>query len=242
MTVTETTPAPPGDNGSPGAARPGPRHRGRWLLLGLSALLTAAAVILAVLAGTYQPVQFGNEYGGAYPGLPAGNLQSVNHFGLDTGQVYAPPQAGVFTLVESLANYGAEPVRIEAVSILSPQQQANAADGTPAFPVTPAGAVRWRLEDSGFGQTGPVSGNSVAGHSLTPGQPIVVAIPLRQSGRCYDPDGWEQVNAFYVEERFGPFTQWVAIPLTAPLLLHTPSDPGNPEPARDLVCPGGAAK
>jgi hypothetical protein len=30
--------------------------------------------------------------------------------------------------------------------------------------------------------------------------------------------------------------------LTAPLLLHTPSDPGNPEPARDLVCPGGTAK
>jgi hypothetical protein len=27
MTVTETTPAPPGDNGSPGAGPPGPRHR-----------------------------------------------------------------------------------------------------------------------------------------------------------------------------------------------------------------------
>ena len=39
----------------------------------------------------------------------------------------------------------------------------------------------------------------MAGHSLAPGQPIVAAIPLRQSGRCYDPDGWEQVNAFYVE-------------------------------------------
>jgi hypothetical protein len=32
----------------------------------------------------------------------------------------------------------------------------------------------------------------------------------------------------------------MAIPLTAPLVLHAPSDPGNPEPARDLVCPGGA--
>jgi hypothetical protein len=242
MAVTETTPAPPGDNGSPGAVPPGPRHRRRWPLLGFGALLTAAAVILAVLAGTYQPVQFGNEYGGAYPGLPAGTLQFVNHFGLDTGQVYAPPQAGVFTLVESLANDGPEPVRIEAVSILSPQQQANAADGTAAFPVTPAGAVRWRLEVSGFGQRGPGSGNFVAGHSLAPGQPIVVAIPLRQSGRCYDPAGWEQINAFYVEERFGPFTQWAAILLTAPLLLHTPSDPGNPEPARDLVCPGATAK
>jgi hypothetical protein len=194
-------------------------------------------VILAMLAGTYQPVQFGNEYGGVYPGLPAGHLQFVNHFGLDTGQAYAPPQAGVFTLVESLANDGPQPVRIEAVSILSPQQQANAADGTPAFPVTPAGAVRWRLEDSGFGQTDPVSGNSVVGHSLAPGQPIVVAIPLRQSGRCYDPNGWQQIDAFYVKERFGPFTHWVAVPLTAPLLLHTPSDPGNPEPARDLFCP-----
>jgi hypothetical protein len=34
----------------------------------------------------------------------------------------------------------------------------------------------------------------------------------------------------------------VAIPLTTPLLLHTPSDPGNPEPARDLTCPGATAK
>jgi hypothetical protein len=240
MTVTETTPAPPGDSSSPGAVPPGPRHRGRWLLFGFCVLLTAAAVILAVLAGTYQPVQFGNQYGGAYPGLPAGNLQYVNRFGLDTGQVYAPPQAGVFTLVESLANDGPEPVRIEAVSILSPQQQANAADGTPAYPVTPAGAVRWRLQDSSFGLTGPFSGNSVAGRSLVPGQPIVVAIPLRQSGHCYDPNGWMQINAFYVEERFGPFTHWVAVPLMLPLLLHNPSDPGNPEPARDLVCPGGA--
>jgi len=66
--------------------------------------------------------------------------------------------------------------------------------------------------------------------------------PGPRRGRCYDPNGWEQIDAFYVEEQFGPFTQWVAVPLTAPLLLHTPSDPGSPEPARDLVCPGGAAK
>ena len=237
MAVTETTPAPPGSNGSPVAARPGPRHRGRWLLFGFCALLTTAAVILAVLAGTYQPVQFGNESGGAYPGMPAGHLQFVNQFGMDTGQVYAPPQAGVFTLVESLANDGPEPVTIEAVTILSPQQQADAADGSPAFPVIPAGAVRWRLADSGFGQTGPVSGNSVAGYRLAPGQPIVVAIPVRQSGRCYDPNGWEQIDAFYVKERFGPFTQWVAVPMALPLLLHNSSDPGNPEPASDLVCP-----
>jgi hypothetical protein len=240
MAVTETTPGPPWDNASPVAVRPGPRHRGRWLLFGTCILLTAAAVILTVLAGTYQPVQFGNEYGGDYPGLPAGHLQVVNNFGEDAGQVYALPQAGVFTLVESLANDGPEPVTIVAVSILSPQQQAFAAAGTPAFPVTPAGAVRWRLQDSTFGLAGPFSGNSVAGRSLVPGQPIVVAIPLRQSGRCYDPSGWMQIDAFYVEERFGPFTHWVAVPLMLPLLLHTPSDPGNPEPARDLVCPARA--
>jgi len=237
MAVTETTPAPPGDNGSPVAARPGPRHRGRWLLFGFCALITVAAVVLAVLAGTYQPVQFGNEYGGDYPGLPGGHLQVVNHFGEDAGQVYALPQLGVFTLVESLANDGPEPVTIEAVSILSPQQQADAAAGSPAFPVTPAGAVRWRLQDSTFGLIGPFSGNSVVGRSLAPGQPIVVAIPVRQSGRCYDPGGWMQISNFYVQERFGPFVQWVAVPLALPLLMHTPSDPGNPEPASDLVCP-----
>jgi hypothetical protein len=237
MAVTETTPAPPGDNGSPVAARPGPRHRGRWLLFGFCALITVAAVVLAVLAVTYQPVQFGNEYGGDYPGLPGGHLQVVNHFGEDAGQVYALPQLGVFTLVESLANEGPEPVTIEAVSILSPQQQADAAAGSPAFPVTPAGAVRWRLQDSTFGLIGPFSGNSVVGRSLAPGQPIVVAIPVRQSGRCYDPGGWMQISNFYVQERFGPFVQWVAVPLALPLLMHTPSDPGNPEPASDLVCP-----
>jgi hypothetical protein len=205
--------------------------------LRLLRLITVAAVVLAVLAGTYQPVQFGNEYGGDYPGLPGGHLQVVNHFGEDAGQVYALPQLGVFTLVESLANDGPEPVTIEAVSILSPQQQADAAAGSPAFPVTPAGAVRWRLQDSTFGLIGPFSGNSVVSRSLAPGQPIVVAIPVRQSGRCYDPGGWMQISNFYVQERFGPFVQWVAVPLALPLLMHTPSDPGNPEPASDLVCP-----
>jgi hypothetical protein len=42
--------------------------------------------------------------------------------GRDDRDTVAPPQAGVFTLVESLADYGPEPVRIEALSILSPQQ------------------------------------------------------------------------------------------------------------------------
>ena len=63
--------------------------RRRRILLALVALVATAVVVLAVLAGTYQPVQFGEAYGGAFPGLPAGTaFRTVNNFGGATGQTY----------------------------------------------------------------------------------------------------------------------------------------------------------
>ena len=71
----------------------------------------AALVVLVVLAGAYQPIQFGGASGVSFPGLPtAAGLRSVNTFGLQWGQFYVPPQLGAFTVVESVENTGPETV------------------------------------------------------------------------------------------------------------------------------------
>jgi hypothetical protein len=207
----------------------------------------AAVVALAVLAGTYQPVQFGDEYGGAFPGLPAGTgIRSVNTFAGATGETYVPPQRGVFTLTESIQNTGPQTVTILAVSILSPQEQVS---GIAPWPLTPAGAVRWMTPayESPHQHTPSTSGRIAASVSLAPGEFMYVGIPLRMSGRCYDPNGWSGNDVFYVKERFLFFTHWVAVHVQSPWILHAPADPGNggprpasqppQEPAKDLVCP-----
>ena len=88
MAVTESRPAPH-DGESPARDGPGRARRHPWrrrILLGLGLLLTAAVVVLAVLAGTYQPIRFGDTYGGDFPGLPHGTgLRSVNTFAGATG-------------------------------------------------------------------------------------------------------------------------------------------------------------
>ena len=95
---------PPADWPASAQRRPG---RWRWTLVGLAALLVIALVVLAVLAGTYQPIQFGGESGGSFPGLPTGTgLRVVNTFGTLTAQLYVPPQVGAFTVVESIQNTG----------------------------------------------------------------------------------------------------------------------------------------
>lgn len=244
MAITESHPARPGGGDPPTEQTSVSRRRSRWrgpVVLGLGALLTAAVVVLAVLAGTYQPVQFGGESGAGFPGLPTGTgIHFVNTFGGQQGELYVPPQAGIFTLKVSVYNTGPETVTIEAISILSPQEQASEAQGTSPWPLTPAGQVLWLPMSYRPDQ----AGNSVVGLSLTPGQDVVVGIPLRMSGICYDPSGWTIPAAFYVKERFGFFTHWVAVPFQPSLIMHEPSDPGGPgaEPARDIVCPAGTTK
>ena len=249
--------APQSGSGEPPADGPaGSRRHWPWrrrILLALGALVTTAVVILAVLAGIYQPVQFGDEYGGEFPGLPAGTgIRIVNTFGGASGQTYVPPQRGVFTLAESIENTGPQTVTILAVSILSPQEQA---DDTPSgiapWPLTPAGTARWMTaEYEGPHQHVSSSVGSFASSvSLAPGESMYVGIPLRMSGRCYDPASYVGNDTFYVKERFLLFTHWVAVTVQSPWILHAPFDPGNrtsipasqpiERPAKDLVCPKG---
>ena len=147
MAITESHPARPGGGDPPTEQTSVSRRRSRWrgpVVLGLGALLTAAVVVLAVLAGTYQPVQFGGESGAGFPGLPTGTgIHFVNTFGGQQGELYVPPQAGVFTLKVSVYNTGPETVTIEAISILSPQEQASEAQGISPWPLTPAGQALW---------------------------------------------------------------------------------------------------
>jgi hypothetical protein len=97
-------------------------------------------VVLAVLAGTYQPIRFGDFYGGDFPGLPHGTgLRSVNTFAGAAGEIYVPQQSGAFSVIPSIANNGPLAVTIEAVSILSPQQQADVGQGVAPFPSFPPG-------------------------------------------------------------------------------------------------------
>lgn len=236
MAVTESPETQPGRGGPPASVPPRSRARAswrRWATICLAVLVTAALVVLAVLAGTYQPVQFGGESGGPPPGgLPNGTgLSVVNTFGSQTGQLYVPPQLGAFTIVESIENTGSEAVTIAAVSVLSPQEQATFRDGTPPWPFTPAGQVLGWIET--WHSPEPAA-RPIAGLSLAPGQVMRFGIPVRLSGTCYN-QGWVEDNDFYVEVRFLFFTQWVTIPFTVPLLAHQPSYPGQ-EPAKDLTC------
>jgi hypothetical protein len=227
------------------------RRRHPWrrrTLLGLGALL-AAVTVLGVLAGTYQPLEFGGQWSTAsgsnyFPGLPSGTgLRSVNTFGSQTGQLYVPPQAGVFTIMESIYNNGPKPVTIEAVSILSPQNQAYAAGGRSPWPLVPAGPVHWTLQIQGLPHTGPGGGASVAGVTVRPRQGLLLGFPLRLSrgGVCYVAGSSATIDAFYVKERFGPFTHWVTVTFPQPLIMHEPEARGS-APASDLTCLPGAAR
>jgi hypothetical protein len=155
-----------------------------------------------------------------------------------------PPQSGVFSVEPSIFNNGPKAVTIEAVSILSPQDQAKAAQGISPWPLVPAGPVRWMFQYTRPDQKGPTSGSSAVGVTLLPGQGMALGIPLRMSGLCYDPSGWTGTDVFYVKERYLFFTHWVAVRFQPSLIMHEPSNPGGPgaEPAKDIVCPAGATK
>jgi hypothetical protein len=215
-------------------------------------LLVAAVVVLWTLAATYQPVQFGEMSGGVSPGMPAGSgLRTVNNFGVPPGEIYVPPQRGAFTVGESIVNTGPEPVTIEAVSMVAPETSSSAGNAPspfiPAYPLVPAGPVKWYLPYSG-----PVlrvdlpAGCSYAepcplrGLTLPPiNAAIVVEMQVRFSSDCYTKGAFAEDTDFYVEEKFGPFTHWVAVPLPIPYLFPSPIGQGQTAHSSGVACAGG---
>jgi hypothetical protein len=232
MAVTESHARQQGSGEPPVSGSPRSRRRHpwrRWIILGIGALLAAAVVVLVLLAATYQPVQFAGA-GGRYPGLPTGTGLRV----VSGQQIYVPPQRGVFTIGETIENTGPQAVTVEAVSILSPQEQASGTTDTEPPLLTPAGPVRWTDQIYRPYQKSPVSGRSVVSVSLPPRQSLILGIPLRMTGSCYTSNAWSATDVFYVKERFLFFTHWVAIKFQPSLLLHQPSYPN--EAAKDLIC------
>jgi hypothetical protein len=151
-------------------------------------------------------------------------LRAVNTFGGSNGDIYVPPQRGIFTVPESIQNSGPVAVTIEAVTASRPERA-----GITPWPLRPAGQALYLPADG----PRPASGRPVAGLSLRPGQAIFVGIPVRMSGDCHVPNGWTGLRVFYVKERFLIFTHWVAIPLGTPLMFHEPEPSGA-----GMVCPG----
>jgi hypothetical protein len=207
------------------------RRRWPWVVAVAGVVLTAL-VVMAVLAGTYQPLLFGGESGGSFPGLPfASGGRSVNTFGGAIGEFYVPPQRKAFAILESIQNTGPRAVTIEAVSLVPPSQM-------PPSHVNP-----WPLEAAGpvlympgyyTGQEKQwTAGRPVTGLSLGPNQSIVVGIPARMAGTCYVPNSATSTDDFYVQERFVTFTQWVALPLGMPLVVREPEPRGN---GSGLIC------
>lgn len=190
--------------GSPPPAVTRPRgRRGAWrgwrrLVLVSLALAAAAAVVLAVTAGTYQPL----VPGGAGPAVSgATGIRNVNTFGASTGDIYIPPQKGPFTVWVNIRDSGPEAVTIEAVRVGNP------------WPLVPAGALRYQL---------PHSFASRPFKSYRLGGGVVIGIPVRTASHCAASNSWVHIDSVSVEERFLIFTHWVSMPLMNPLILHAP--------------------
>jgi hypothetical protein len=206
------------------------RFRGIWLWTAMAALFVAvAAIVVGSLASAYQPLSMWNEMGG-FPGLHrAAGARTVNDFGGQTGELYIPHQHWTFAASVSLVNTGSFAVTIEDVSMRPPHRDYPWA----LVPARPA--LYWTSRMT----TGmhPKLGRPIAGLVLKPGDRhgIYVAIPVR-TPRCYIQRAFQILDSFYAKERFGPFTKWVRIPLSQPLLINAPAEP--PKPAQGVVCSG----
>jgi hypothetical protein len=195
------------------------RRRGRfrwWWLLPPAALAVAIAVILTMLAATYQPIAYGPDSGlGGLPGLPvAKGWRWVNDFGGFTADLYVPPQQGTFPITVSIVNNGTHAVTIESVTL---QKVA----GT-YWPLTPAGPARYWFVQPGSQQP-PV--HVLKNVTLDPGQTMEIAIPVR-TVRCGHKASWAKLDSFLVTERFLSFRHTVALPFSqqgAHLIVNRPA-------------------
>jgi hypothetical protein len=226
---------------------PAVKHRWRWrrwALLAAGVLLLPAVVVLWILAATYQPVGFGGLSGEVPAGMPAATgVRTVNNAGISPGEIYVPPQYGAFTVGESIVNTGPEPVTIEAVTMVAPQQQAISS----GWPLVPAGRVKWWIQGESGPNAAPPPRCSYAAPcplgslSLAPNSPIVVDIPVRLARGCYVKGAFSEETDFYVKEKFGPFAHWVTVPLGTPYRFQDPLTPGqnasNINSTSGVACP-----
>ncbi|MDR0341523.1 MAG: hypothetical protein LBI49_00140 [Nocardiopsaceae bacterium] len=170
----------------------------RWLVLASLALVAAAGIVLAVLAGTYQPLVPGGA-GSAVSG--AAGIRNVNTFAASTAEIYIPSQKGPFTVWVNIRNSGPEAVTIETVRVGNP------------WPLVRAGSPRYQLTHS-------FASRPFKSYRL--GSGAVIGIPVRTDSHCYASNSWVHIDSVSVEERFLIFTRWVSISLANPLVLHAP--------------------
>jgi|SRR5712691_9242258 len=208
------------DGLSPGLSRPLDRGRHRWLrwlFLALAVSLIATLVVPAALAGSYQPLSYGETGNSvmAFPGLPTGQgIHLVNNVGGFSEDFYLPPQRGTFSLFASLDNNGAYPVTIESVSLPSHSV------------VSLVAPVRYSVPGmGGSNEIPPPTSRVLHDVVLQPGQEMYIGFPVR-TWPCGLKDNWATVASFSVTERFGFFTHTVAIPWGMygdQLVMHIPA-------------------
>ncbi|HEY7262798.1 MAG TPA: hypothetical protein VH589_15095 [Trebonia sp.] len=205
-----------GQGSPPAAVTRAPGRRGFWrhwwrLVLASLALIATAVIVLAVMAGTYQPL----GPGGAGPAVSgATGIRNVNTFGASAGDIYIPPQKGPFTIWVNIGDSGPAAVTVEAVRVGNP------------WPLVPAGALQYQLPGPAW-RTRPFKSYRLAGGG--PGSGVMIGIPVRTGSHCYANNSWVHIDSISVEERFLMFTHWVSIPLSNPLILHAPGGtPGTP--------------
>jgi hypothetical protein len=205
-----------------------------WLVAAVGVLVLAVGVVFWVLAATYQPVGFGDAWGGYFAGMPTVHEQPVNTFGELPGEIYVAPQRDAFTIVESIVNNGPEPVTIEAVSAVEPEQLAQLHEPYPLgpYPLANAGPVRWGITQPTMSVLRSVKACtqfhpcSLSHLSLAPQEDVFVAIPVRIAYACYIDNAYQVADSFYVEERFGPFTHWVKLLYGTPYIFRQPAPVG----------------
>jgi hypothetical protein len=215
-----------------GAAN-GNRRTVRWWRLGISAsgaLVAVAAIVLGTLAATYQPLGLDGVGYGPVAGMPPWAEVRVNTFGNEAGQLYVAPRSGPFTIEGNVTNTGSRPVTITAARV------AEAGPGFPSWPLVMAGQARW-FTPGGYPAGVLPSGCTdracpLTGLRLSPGVTVTIALPVRFTYSCFEPDSSTGPTELQVREQFGPFTHWVTIAFPVPYLFREPEPSSYP----DVTC------
>jgi hypothetical protein len=176
-----------------------------WALL-VAGLAGVAVVILAVLAGRYQPVSvsFQDQLREAFAGIPTGSgIRYVNTLAGIHEDIYIPPQRGVFALSGIIVNNGTHPVTVVSASF-------DQGSG-----LTLAGPVRYSVPGMGGSPVMPPPTSKVLHNVvLAPRQEMFIGFPAQMQWPCVQVNGafWSVIPNFTVTTRYLIFTHTVAVP------------------------------